>query len=398
MFDWQLDYAKIEAAFIKRGNTSFNFLSLEKKMNDEEMNARLIHFDWIVFNNDQTFENIRQPWTPETKTLFCRVVQAIHNAKLDCWFVNKAKQLHLGRRELGPKKGKILGFLRKNGNNQFTIQFNRNAIKNLDEAYYQIQLLEEELVKNIENIFKKNVDQINNWRPVKRDGYWPDQWRPLPQNNPSEIRQNHGRRLNNSLEYFSFHYLDMWLKHDKNCHEILNHGSPEQKLVAITKATKFYSVARTLPKDYDVDINKPRYEPILEIIDGINANDFVNNPLDAIKRVNGQISNAYGNNGVLSATTKLLWLKVRSPVIIYDAQVRRALNTEAGNFEAFYQAWQNDYENHREEIAAVCAQLSTVARYAYNQDIATEAYVREISAQPWFQERVFDVYLWDRGQ
>lgn len=97
-------------------------------------------------------------------------------------------------------------------------------------------------------------------------------------------------------------------------------------------------------------------------------------------------------------TTKLLWLKVRSPIIIYDSQVRKALDTPNGVLSCFYDAWQAKYESKKKSIEKVCEKLSRVSRYSYNHTIATPSYVQNISAQPWFQERVFDVYLWHEGQ
>ena len=103
----------------------------------------------------------------------------------------------------------------------------------------------------------------------------------------------------------------------------------------------------------------------------------------------------YGNRNVLSVTTKLLWLKLCDPnIIIYDSQTRAALHTADGDFSGFYEAWHVEYEAHRKVIATACANLSDVAKYAYDQTVATPSYVKNISANLWFQERVFDMYLW----
>ena len=203
--------------------------------------------------------------------------------------------------------------------------------------------------------------------------------------------------MKHSLEYFSLHYLDMWLKHDRPYHDSINNGTRDEKLNAIKKAVTYYKVARNLPKEYDEDIGCDRYGPILKIIDDLVASGFSTDTVKSISEVQGKISRAYGDRMVLSVTTKLLWLKMRDPIIIYDSQARVALNTPDGDLPSFYAAWRTKYNAHNKEIAAVCAKLSKVAEYSYDQTIATPSYVRDISAQPWFQERVFDMYLWHEG-
>lgn len=201
-----------------------------------------------------------------------------------------------------------------------------------------------------------------------------------------------------SLEYCSLHYLDMWLKHDRHYHESINNGTRQEKLAAIKKATTYYKVARNLPKKYDEDMDYERFEPIIKILDKVITSDFTNNTERSIIRVQDKISKAYGDRSVLSITTKLLWLKIRNPIIVYDSQARTALNTPDGDLLLFYKAWRAKYNMHSKAIATVCAKLSNVAEYSYDQTIATPSYVKDISAQPWFQERVFDMYLWHEGQ
>jgi hypothetical protein len=141
-----------------------------------------------------------------------------------------------------------------------------------------------------------------------------------------------------------------------------------------------------------------RYRPVLKIIDKVKLADFSSDPVNVIEKIEGQISKAYGGRRVLSATTKFLWFKVRSPIIIYDSQVRKALQTPDGDLQCFYDIWRDKYNYHNKAIAQACASLSKVSRYACDQTLATPPYVQSISAESWFRQRVFDVYLWHKGQ
>ena len=204
--------------------------------------------------------------------------------------------------------------------------------------------------------------------------------------------------MKHSLEYFSLHYLDMWLKHDRIYHESFNNGTLEEKLNSVKKAATYYKVARNLPKQHEEEIGCERYEPIVKILDKAESSDFSGDTLKSIGKVQAKISKAYGGRGVLSITTKLLWLKLRGPIIIYDSQARKALNTLDGDLPAFYKAWQAEYSAVKNDISKVCTALRSVAKYSCDQTIATPAYIQDISAQPWFHERVFDVFLWHKGQ
>ncbi len=203
--------------------------------------------------------------------------------------------------------------------------------------------------------------------------------------------------MKHSWEYLSLHYLDMWLGNDQFYHASLNSENCEEKLDCIKKALTHYKVARNLPRVYDAENGIQRYEPILNIIDEVSACSFADNTVESITNVKRRISEAYGNRGVLSITTKLLWLKIRTPIIMYDSRSCQALNTDARDFSGFYTAWKNEYEKHEKNIAKACTKLSRVSKYSCDQTIANPAYVKCISAKPWFQERVFDMYLWHKG-
>ena len=211
---------------------------------------------------------------------------------------------------------------------------------------------------------------------------------------------NHGEdpAMKHSWEYLSLHYLDMWLSNDRLYHDALNIGTREVKLMSIKNAATYYKVARNLPKEHDEDVGCVRYEPLLNVIDKVRTSDFSGDTVKSINKVQKMISKAYGNRGVLSITTKFLWLKIRDPIIIYDSQARKALDTEDGDLSAFYEAWRAEFDAHSNAIATACSTLSSFSKYSCDQTIATPAYVRDISAHRWFQERVFDVYFWHKGQ
>jgi len=197
-----------------------------------------------------------------------------------------------------------------------------------------------------------------------------------------------------TFDYCSLYYLNQWLEHDKKYSEALEDGNETTKLSALKKALSFYGIARNLPTEYDEKKGLTRYKPVLDIIDSLKAEDFQDNIVEKICKVEARISQKYGNKGVLSLSTKLLWLKLKSPIIIYDNQARLALGTKVGDLDSYYNCWRKKFEVHSEEISNACERLYKMSKYAVDQDIGTKDYIQNISSEQWFKERVFDIYLW----
>ena len=100
---------------------------------------------------------------------------------------------------------------------------------------------------------------------------------------------------------------------------------------------------------------------------------------------------------VLSATTKFLWLKMKSPIIIYDSRARKALGAALGEIDEYYSRWREKFKGCEQQIRDACTSLQKVHEYTENPEVATPQYIAKTAAHPWFRERVFDVYLWSLG-
>ena len=200
-----------------------------------------------------------------------------------------------------------------------------------------------------------------------------------------------------NFNYFALHYLNLWLSKDRKFCEALEGHDEVAKLRALAEAAVFYRVARNLRKVHDVENGILRYKPVLDVIDPVAAITFQGAQLiPAIMEVSRQISQKYGDRGVMSLTTKFLWLKMKSPIVIYDSQARKALGTNPEDIIDYYSKWRKQFDSYSSEIDVACAALPRVTEYSA-PDAPTPQYVQEIASQPWFKERVFDVYLWSLG-
>lgn len=200
-----------------------------------------------------------------------------------------------------------------------------------------------------------------------------------------------------TFEYSSLYYLNQWLSYDKDYCLALSGSNQKEKLSALKSAGGFYRVARNLPTAFDEKIGIERYQPVLDIIDNLSIDQFEKDPVKKILEIETEISNKYGNRGVLSLTTKFLWLKFKSPILIYDSQARIAVGSKNGDLQDYYENWLAEFENHKEEIQSVCTILSSLSLYVVDQRFADKKYIDEISSNKWFHERVFDIYLWSKG-
>ena len=200
------------------------------------------------------------------------------------------------------------------------------------------------------------------------------------------------------FKYYALHYLNLRVSQDKPCCEALAGRDDSKKLSTLADAAVSYSIARTLPTRYDKGKGLPRHGPVLKIIDAENRADFRGeNLLPSIKKVRKKISAKYGGHGGLSLTTKFLWLKMKSPIIIYDSRARKALHAAPGDIDEYYGRWHEEFKLREQQIRDTCTSLQKVHEYTENPEIATPQHISKIAAQRWFRERVLDVYLWHLG-
>lgn len=152
-----------------------------------------------------------------------------------------------------------------------------------------------------------------------------------------------------------------------------------------------------MPSEYDEKKGLARYEPVLDIIDLLKPIQFENDPVKEIRGIEKRISEKYRDRSVLSLTTKFLWIKIKQPILIYDSQARIAVGTENGDLDTYYEKWREGFKDNQREIVEACFKLTDMNKYAVNQEIGTKEYIKAVSGEAWFHERVFDIYLWNKG-
>lgn len=131
----------------------------------------------------------------------------------------------------------------------------------------------------------------------------------------------------------------MWLSQDRLFIENLASNNRSDQLKELGKIAAAYRIARNLPLAGDKHKDKKRYEPVLKIINRISGPVEEKKVICLVTKTKKEICEEYNINEALSLTTKFLWFKFQSPILIYDSRARNALKTETGNYENFCKEW-----------------------------------------------------------
>jgi len=163
--------------------------------------------------------------------------------------------------------------------------------------------------------------------------------------------------MNTKMEYCALWYLNQWQSSEKEIHRMISSESKNERLMGINSGASYFRVARTIPTMPEKKNKKERYEPVLEVIDKYDAAGFTKDNLSKfVERVQRELNSFYKKN-MLSATSKMLWLKFRSPIIILDSQAKKALNVKKNEYSKFVKEWDKEYNKYEREITDACGRL-----------------------------------------
>ncbi|PIQ10753.1 MAG: hypothetical protein COW70_13090 [Hydrogenophilales bacterium CG18_big_fil_WC_8_21_14_2_50_58_12] len=203
--------------------------------------------------------------------------------------------------------------------------------------------------------------------------------------------------VNNNFNYFAMMYLNDWYSSDMLFMEGISSSETSKRLTKFHDAAKYYKVTRNfITLDGEV-----RLEGALEILLQESGPITDENVCSKVTLLAETLKKRYGKN-VVSAASKFLWLRFRSPVIIFDS---RALNwlkvnqypvSPIGSYESYREQWLAAFKAHEKQIETACNGIPAVRKYTLACD-ESENVVSEICVSRWFRERVFDKYLWFNG-
>ncbi len=200
-----------------------------------------------------------------------------------------------------------------------------------------------------------------------------------------------------NYKYYAISYLDDWCESDRGFVEgMCANEDHDQRLACLLRAAKYYKVTRTLP----VIPEEQRLGLALEAVDAV-ADSITKDNVDAIVwELEKKFESIYGRYA-LSAASKFLWIRHRSPVVIYDGQAYTTLRRlgsrlAAGSYKPYRREWLKHFADHKDAIQRACAELPRVKDFSLAHEMP-DGEVAALAAERWFHERVFDKFLWRTG-
>ncbi len=145
-------------------------LNLVKSLSDEDL---LKHFD-----GKPAFQTFRASWSPQDKSLFCRLARAVHSAGLDWWHMSKGVQVRFGRKKPGSERAVgVLGVIRGTRTRKISWTRDLGGLGKLNR-----EPLTEVVVEKVEAAMLAGRDALDEWLVLEteRPGLWPDQLRDDP--------------------------------------------------------------------------------------------------------------------------------------------------------------------------------------------------------------------------
>lgn len=143
-------------------------------------------------------------------------------------------------------------------------------------------------------------------------------------------------------------YLDVWLRTESRLFDSLRSPSRESLRSALTH----FRVSR----GFGGIAEEGTADTVISLL--VRRDRYVT-PKTAPKRVIDlatDLENHLGYDNLLSASSKLLWLRCRSPFVIMDKRAADALEIEGESFPrrdyaSYFEAWRNRFTHHRDAIA-----------------------------------------------
>lgn len=196
-----------------------------------------------------------------------------------------------------------------------------------------------------------------------------------------------------NFKYFALMYLNDWHFWDSPLSERIFSSNEEDSLSAFHSAAKYYKVTRNFP----IDESEARLQGALDLVKSDSNKLVENNVCEIVNNLALEFERRYGKNAV-SAASKFLWLRHKSPVVIFDSRAKKWLSRHgykvpSNNYEGYREQWLSAFSDNSKKIKEACAALTIVRDFSMAFESSAEE-VESVTTSIWFQERVFDKYLW----
>ena len=205
--------------------------------------------------------------------------------------------------------------------------------------------------------------------------------------------------MNENFDYFALSYLNTWLDFDKGHRQRLTDKDTKISREALVEIAKEYKVGRSFWKSKECGC---RLEPVMDALFESVVPESGEKAVEEVENLKERLKNTYGKD-LLSASSKFLWFKYQSLIVIYDSRAVATLRREYGlnrkpSYAEYYEKWKKIYPCYDERIQESCGRLSKALKYTTQGSTpGKRECVEKISNEQWFRDRVFDKFLYING-
>jgi hypothetical protein len=192
-----------------------------------------------------------------------------------------------------------------------------------------------------------------------------------------------------SIDYCALKYLNNYLEFEKDIINGYEFNNKEWDTDNFKKFATYFKIARNLEK---LSNDNPRYSIVCNIL-----NNFIitENNIENVQNLVKKVKLNYKKE-LVSLCSKALWFK-NTNCKIYDSQAKKGLEKISGNkiknYDEYYNCWVKYYTLNRDKIVNSVNKLANMKNYTLNGNFESNILKNE-----WFNERVFDTYLREKGK
>lgn len=195
-------------------------------------------------------------------------------------------------------------------------------------------------------------------------------------------------------QYLVMKFVNQWVTKEQILHNELSLKDITEE--SVVKALQYFQVARTFTGLKTQENREFIVDKLLEHSKHLTNNNFYTK----VQKLSEDFKQQFGSTN-LSAASKLLWLRKKTPVIIFDSWAKLAIEniekTKIENYSDYSEVWNKNFLLHRDKINSAAKNFINVRHYSALWDKSiTEC--RDIVLSEWFLERVFDMYLLSHGK
>jgi hypothetical protein len=210
-----------------------------------------------------------------------------------------------------------------------------------------------------------------------------------------------------NFKFFALAYLNDWWQYDRNFVAALSTSqSRETRVYWLSEAAKYYQVNRRFPGD-----EWKRFGPLLDLLDEATQEGALteSNVVQTVQDLAEKLGSARkpGSDSVeVSAASKFLWIRHKTPAVIYDDRAYKCLTQRLGckiptkdwektGYKNYHKEWIKEFDKREYSIRLACSEL--IRMKDFSPDDETEENLKSTVTSRWFFERVFDKFLWWGG-